>query len=326
VNIMPKPRRQPDGPANSTVAVLAYDGLCTFEFGIAVEAFGLPRPELGELYRCVVCGIEPGPFRALGGIQVSAEAGLEAVATAGTIVVPGWRDPREVPPAPLIDALRAAAARGARLMSLCSGIFVLAATGLLDGRRATTHWRYFELLAAMYPEIEIVPDVLYVDGGDILTAAGSAAGLDLCLHVIRRDHGPRIANAVARRLVLPAHREGDQAQIVERPLPAEGARLAKVLDWARAHLDRDLTVTLLAERAGMSSRNFIRRVRDATGLPPARWLLEVRLARARDLLAATDMRIEQVATDCGFGSADTLRHHFRNRLKASPSRYRTNAA
>jgi AraC family transcriptional regulator, transcriptional activator FtrA len=323
---MPKPRRQPDGPANRDVAVLAYDGLCTFEFGIAVEVFGLPRPELGELYRCVVCGIEPGPFRALGGVRVTAEAGLEAVATAGTIVVPGWRDAREMPPAPLLDALRAAHARGARLMSLCSGVFVLAATGLLDGQRATTHWRYFELLAAMYPQIEIVPDVLYVDGGRILTAAGSAAGLDLCLHVVRRDHGPRIANAVARRLVLPAHREGDQAQIVERPLQAEGARLAKLLDWARAHLDRELTVTQLAERAGMSPRNFVRRFRETTGQPPARWLLDARLARARDLLAATDMSIEQVATDCGFGSADTLRHHFRSRLKASPSRYRATAA
>lgn len=323
---MPKPRRRPHGPANPNVAVLAYDGLCTFEFGIAVEAFGLPRPELGELYRCIVCGIEPGPFRALGGIQVMAEAGLEAVDGAGTIVVPGWRDPRERPPAPLLEALRTAHAKGARLMSLCSGVFVLAATGLLDGRRATTHWRYFDLLGAMYPAIEIVPDVLYVDGADILTAAGSAAGLDLCLHVIRRDHGPRIANAVARRLVLPAHREGDQAQLVERPMPAEGARLAKVLDWARAHLDRDLTVVQLAERAGMSPRNFIRRFRETTGLPPARWLLDARLQRARDLLAGTDMRIEQVATDCGFGSADTLRHHFRARLKASPSRYRATAA
>ena len=314
---MPRSRRASALP-NPAVAVIAYDGLCTFEFGIAVEAFGLPRPELGELYRLTVCGAEPGPFRATGGVRVSAEAGLEALAEAGTIVVPGWRNAEEAPPGTLIDALHAAHARGARLVSLCSGVFVLAATGLLDGKRATTHWRYFDLLARRHPEIEIVPDVLYVDGGSILTAAG----IDLCLHVVRRDFGPRIAEAVARRLVIPRHREGDKAQIVDRALPKDGARLAKVIDWARGHLGRTLSVDGLAERAGMSRRNFVRRFREATGLPPARWLVQARLARARDLLDATDMSIEQVATDCGFGSAATLRHHFRERLQASPSGYR----
>lgn len=323
---MPKRRPTPVGPANSTVAVLAYDRLCTFEFGIAVEVFGLPRPELGELYRFVVCGIEPGPYRATGGVRVSADAGLEALAKAGTIVVPGWRDPREMPPEPLLDALRVAHARGARLVSLCSGVFVLAATGLLAGQRATTHWRYFDLLATMHPELRIVPDVLYVDEGSILTAAGSAAGIDLCVHIVRRDHGARIADAVARRLVIPRHREGDQAQVVDRAVPEEGARLAKLLDWARGHLDRPLSVDTLADRAGMSRRNFIRRFREATGLPPARWLVAARLARARDLLDATDLSVEQVATDCGFGSADALRHHFRARLKASPTRYRAGAS
>jgi len=325
VKIMPKSRRN-RAPANRTVAVIAYDGLCTFEFGIAVEVFGLPRPELDGWYSFLVCGAETGPFRATGGVRVSADAGLDALAEAGTIVVPGWRDYREMPPAPLIEALRTAHARGARLVSLCSGVFVLAATGLLDGRTATTHWRYFDALAKAYPAIDIVPDVLYVDSGSLLTAAGSAAGIDLCLHIVRRDFGPRIANLVAQRLVIPGHREGDQAQRVGRPLPAEGARLAKALDWARSHLDQALSVDDLAGRAGMSRRNFVRRCREATGLPPARWLAQVRLARARDLLDSTELSVEQVATDCGFGSADTLRHHFRTRLQASPSRYRLQSA
>jgi AraC family transcriptional regulator, transcriptional activator FtrA len=320
---MPSPRQRQ--PRNPLVAALAYDGLCTFEFGIAVEIFGLPRPELGELYRFVVAGAEPGPYRAAGGVRVSADAGLEVLAEAGTIVVPGWRNPMEVPPRPLIDALLAAHGRGARLVSLCSGVFVLAATGLLAGRRATTHWRYFDQLGRTYPDIEIVPDVLYVDGGDILTAAGSAAGIDLCLHIVRRDHGVRAADAVARRLVMPRHREGDQAQIVGRAMPESGARLTRLLDWARNHLDREISVDMLAERVGMSRRNFVRRFREATGQPPARWLIEARVARARDLLDATDLSIEQVASDCGFGSADALRHHFRARLKASPSRYRAGA-
>jgi AraC family transcriptional regulator, transcriptional activator FtrA len=324
VQIMPK-QRKPARPANPLVTAVAYDGLCTFEFGIAVEIFGLPRPELGELYRFVVAGAEPGPFRAVGGVKVTADAGLEALAAAGTVVIPGWRDAAEAPPAALVDAVRAAHARGARLVSLCSGVFVLAATGLLDGRRATTHWRYFDQLRKAYPQIAIVPDVLYVDQGDILTAAGSAAGIDLCLHIVRHDHGPRIADSVARRLVMPRHREGDQAQIVGRVLPQSGARLARLLDWARGHLDRELSVDMLADRAGMSRRNFVRRFREATGQPPARWLLEARLARARDLLDATDLSIEQVASDCGFGSADALRRHFRTRLKASPSQYRAGA-
>jgi AraC family transcriptional activator FtrA len=313
----------PAPPPNRTVAVLAYDGLCTFEFGVAVEVFGLPRPEFADWYRFIVCAAEAGPLRAIGGIQVTAEAGLEALKDAGTIVVPGWRDIREIPPEPLLAALRRARDRGARLVSICSGVFVLAAAGALAGKRVTTHWRYAEALAARHPDITVVPDVLYVDEGQVLTSAGSAAGLDLCLHIVRRDWGARIANQVARRLVVPPHREGGQAQFVDRPVQREDRpRLAAVFDWARQHLAEDLPLDRLAERAGMSLRTFLRRFRDATGTTPAEWLVGERLALARDPLETTELPVERIATDCGFGSADTLRHHFRRRLATSPARYR----
>ena len=313
----------PTPPPNRTVAVLAYDGLCTFEFGVAVEVFGLPRPEFPDWYRFTVCAAEPGPLRAVGGIQVAAEAGLEALEEAGTIVVPGWRDIREAPPEPLLAALSRAHQRGARLVSICSGVFVLAAAGVLAGRRATTHWRYAEALAARHPEIRIVPDVLYVDEGQVLTSAGSAAGLDLCLHIVRRDWGARIANQVARRLVVPPHREGGQAQYVDRPVQIEERpRLAALFDWARRHLAEELPLERLADQAGMSLRTFLRRFREATGTTPAEWLVGERLALARELLETTALPVERIATECGFGSADTLRHHFRRRLATSPARYR----
>jgi len=318
VKIMPKPAP----PPNRDVAVLAYDGLCTFEFGIAVELFGLPRPELADWYRFRICAAEPGPLRAIGGFTVAAEGGLAELETAGTILVPGWRDIAEPPPAALLDSLRRAHGRGARLVSICSGVFVLAATGLLSGLSATTHWRYVERLAAAYPEIRVAPDVLYIDEGQILTSAGSAAGLDLGLHLIRRDYGPAIANQVARRLVIPPHRDGGQAQFIDRPVQTEGAALAGLFDWIRANLTEDLSIERLAGRAGLSERTFLRRFGAATGTTPNDWVTGARLARARELLEGTDLAIERVATDSGFGTADTLRHHFRTRLHISPQRYR----
>lgn len=318
VKIMPKPPPL----ENRDVAVLVYDGLCTFEFGIAVELFGLPRPELADWYRFRICAAEPGPLRAIGGFAVTAEGGLAELATAGTIIVPGWRDVAELPPPDLLDALRRAHGRGARLVSICSGVFVLAATGLLDGRRATTHWRYTERLARAYPDIRIEPDVLYVDEGQILTSAGSAAGLDLGLHLIRRDYGPAIANQVARRLVIPPHRDGGQAQFIDRPVQAEGAALAGLFDWVRANLAEDLSISRLARQARMSERTFLRRFAAATGTTPADWVIAARLARARELLEGTALAVEQIATEAGFGTADTLRHHFRIRLQTSPQRYR----
>ncbi|WP_425523278.1 transcriptional regulator FtrA [Microvirga terrestris] len=320
VNIMP----------NRLVVALAYDRLSTFEFGIAVEIFGLPRPEMGpDWYRFAVCAIEPGPLRAIGGFQIMADGDLELLEQADTIVIPGWRGASAEPvPTALVDALRRAHERGARLMSICSGVFALAATGLLSGRRATTHWHYVEQLSAAYPDIEIEPDVLYVDEGLLLTSAGSAAGIDLCLHVVRHDFGPEIANRLARRLVVPPHREGGQAQFIERPVPParEGTRFAPLFDRMRQRLSEEQPIDMLATEVGMSTRTFLRRFKAATGMPPGEWLLGERLIRARELLETTRNSIEDIASVTGFGSAATLRHHFRSRLGTSPAAYRSRFA
>jgi AraC family transcriptional regulator, transcriptional activator FtrA len=316
VNIMP----------NRLVVALAYDGLCTFEFGIAIEVFGLPRPEMGpDWYRFAVCAVDQGRMRAVGGFQLVADGGLELLEDAGTIIIPGWRSAHGAPvPPALIESLRRAHARGARLMSICSGVFVLAAAGLLSGRRATTHWRYVERLSAAYPDIRVEPDVLYVDEGSVLTSAGSAAGIDLCLHVVRHDFGAEVANRLARRLVVPPHREGGQAQFIERPMPParEGTRFGPLFDRMRARLAEEQTVAGLAAETGMSVRTFLRRFKAATGVPPGEWLLTERLLRARDLLETTPHSIEDIAVASGFGSSATLRHHFRARLATSPAAYR----
>ncbi|GEO15621.1 transcriptional regulator FtrA [Microvirga aerophila] len=311
---------------NHLVVALAYDRLCTFEFGIAVEVFGLPRPEMGQdWYRFAVCAVDPGPLQATGGFHVVADGGLELLPEAGTIIVPGWRGAlsEPVPPA-LIEGLRRAHERGARIMSICSGVFVLAAAGLLSGRRTTTHWHHVDQLAEAYPDIRVAPDVLYVDEGSVLTSAGSAAGIDLCLHVVRHDYGSEIANRLARRLVVPPHREGGQAQFVERPVPPirEGARLGPLFDRMRSRLAEDQPVAELAAEAGMSVRTFLRRFKSATGMPPGEWLLAERLLRARELLETTTHSIEDIAAASGFGSPATLRHHFRSRLGTSPAAYR----
>jgi len=311
--------------AGPLVAAIAYDGLCVFEFGVAVEIFGLPRPELGPgWYRFAVCGVEPGPLRAAGGISVSVDGGIELLARADLIVVPGWRGIDAPVPDRLVDALAKARQRGARLMSLCSGIAVLCAAGLLDGRRATTHWRYIDAIRARHPDVALEPDVLYVDEGDVLTAAGSAAAIDLCLHVVRKDFGPEAANSVARRLVVAPHRDGGQAQFIEAPvLPArESARLAPLLDFIRQRLHQDHTVRQLAERAGMSVRTFQRRFEAATGEAPSAWLRQQRLRHARDLLERDAGSLDDIAQACGFGSPAAMRHQFRKRLGTSPSAYR----
>ncbi|MFC5304123.1 transcriptional regulator FtrA [Azospirillum picis] len=313
-------------PNHPPLAVaVAYDGLCTFEFGIAVEVFGLPRPELGPgWYRFAVAALDAGPLRAVGGIRIEADGGLDLLDDADTIVIPGWRGTREPVPDRLTAALRRAAGRGARILSICSGAFVLAAAGLLNGRRATTHWRHAETLRDLYPDIRLVPDVLYVDEGNILTSAGSAAGIDLCLHLIRRDFGPEAANSVARRLVVQPHREGGQPQYIDTPVPEarEGARLGPLLDHLRETLAEEHSLAAMAHRAGMSLRTFMRRFQALTGTTPGEWLLGERLNRARDLLETSGLAMEDVAALCGFGSAATLRHHFRRRVGVSPAAYR----
>ena len=311
--------------ANPLVVAIAYDGLCTFEFGIATEIFALSRPEMGEnWYRFAVAGVDDGQMRAAGGLRFTVDGGLELLAEAGTIVIPGWRGIDTAVPPALVAALRAAHARGARILSFCSGAFVLAAAGLLHGKRATTHWRYTDALTERHPEIGVNPDVLYVDAGDVLTSAGTAAGLDLCLHLIRRDFGMDAANLVARRLVLPAHRDGGQAQFIRQAVPRvhESGRLGPLFDHMRENLGADHSVAALARRAGMSGRTFLRRFESATGMTPARWLLTQRLGKARDLLEETDASVEEIAALSGFGTTGTLRHHFRLHLSTTPAAYR----
>src|SRR5437867_90946 len=306
------------------VAVLVCDGLCTFEFAIVVEVFGLPRPELPvDWYRFSVCSLERTPLRATGGVKVVVASGLSALRGAGTIVIPGWRSPDELPPPELLNALRRAHSRGVRLMSICSGVFVLAAAGLLDGKRATTHWRYVDRLRARYPRILVEPDVLYVDEGSILTSAGSAAGIDLCLHVVRTDYGAEIANQVARRLVVSPHRDGGQAQYVREPIrevPRGG--LAPLMEWAINHLKQDLPIERLAAQANMSPRNFARRFLSETGTTPHQWLTHQRLIAAQRRLEKTRESIDSVAAAVGFETAETLRHHFRKQFKTTPTAYR----
>lgn len=311
--------------ANPLVVAVAYDGLCTFEFGVAAEMFALPRPEMGaDWYRFAVAGIDAGEMRAMGGVRIVADGGPDLIGEAGTVIVPGWRGVDCPVPPLLIEALRKANERGARILSICSGVFVLAAAGLLSGKKATTHWRYSDRLREMYPDITVVPDVLYIDEGNVLTSAGSAAGIDLCLHLVRRDFGTKAANMVARRLVVPPHRDGGQAQYVESsvPEPHERSRLGPLIDRMRADIAADYPVAALADLAGMSERTFLRRFAAATGVTPARWLLSERLSRARTLLEDTSLPIERIAETAGFGTAATLRHHFRKQFVTTPAAYR----
>lgn len=307
------------------VVALVYDRLCTFEFGCVTEVFALERPELGvDWYRFAVCAVERGPIRAAGGITLAAPHTLALLDRAQTIVVPGWRDAAELPPPALLKKLHAAWRRGARLCSICSGVFVLAAAGVLDGKTVTTHWRYAQQLQQRYPQLRVKPDALYVDEGEVITSAGSAAGLDMLLHLVRRDYGPAVANRVAQRLVVPPHRDGGQAQFVPRPMPPDtGGRLAKLMDWMRANAAQTHTLASLAERAAMSPRTLQRQFREATGQAPVEWLIRERVAIARELLEASgEMPIAQVAQLAGFGSEESLRRHFRRIALTSPAQYR----
>ncbi|MEI9881069.1 transcriptional regulator FtrA [Atlantibacter hermannii] len=312
-------------PPNPLVVALAYDGLCTFEFGVAVEIFGLARPELGpDWYRFAVAAVDEGELRATGGVRVMADGDMSLIAQAGTVIVPGWRGADTPVPDALCQQLREAHRRGCRILSICSGVFVLAAAGLLEGCRATTHWRYLETLQQSYPDVEVVPDVLYVDEGTVLTSAGSAAGIDLCLHLVRRDFGQEATNSVARRLVVQPHRDGGQTQNIVRPVPVarESKRLGLLFDYLHQQLADNHTVASLASRAGMSPRTFLRRFQDATGTTPARWLLNERLMRARGMLEKTRLSLDSIAIQVGFGSSSTLRYHFQQHFSVSPAAYR----
>jgi len=314
----------PMAAVNRSVVALTYDNLCIFEYAVAAELFGLERPELDvDWYEFSAVAVDRGPAETLGGLSVTtSSADLDRIVEAGTVVIPGWRR-RDQQPADLIDALIAAHDNGARLLSICSGVFLLASTGLLDGAAATTHWAYVDDLRSLFPNIEVRPNVLYVDNGSTLTSAGSAAGIDLGLHLIRRDYGPDIANSVARRMVMPAHRDGGQAQFIHRPVTIDNdIPIARTLDWARENLHEDLTVRTLATHAQTSERTFVRRFRDATGSTPHRWITQNRVRLARDLLETTNLQIDVVAQECGLGSAANLRHHFDRELGTTPTRYR----
>jgi len=307
------------------VAVVAFDQAPVFEIGVVCEVFGLDRSADGltRFDFALVAG-EPPPLRTSSGFSIDTPHGLERLEAAELIAIPGWRSPDEQPPAAVLDALRAAVARGARVMSLCSGAFVLAAAGLLDDRRATTHWRYAPALAQRHPRVRVAPDVLYVDEGQVLTSAGTAAGIDLCLHIVRTEYGADVANRIARRMVVPPHREGGQAQYIETPIAADrrDGALGAALAWALAHLDEELSVEVLARRAHMSPRTFVRRFAAALGGTPHQWLLAQRLTQARRLLETTDLGIDEVAGRAGFGSAAALRVHFARRLDIAPLAYR----
>lgn len=307
----------------TSVALALYDGAMLFEAAGACEVFGVDRGLVDRWYDFRVCG--PREARLGGWLRIDTPDGLEALADAATVIVPACGDVDADPPADLVTAVRAAHERGARLVSLCTGAFVLAAAGVLDGRRATTHWEHTAALAARYPRVEVDPDVLYIDEGSVLTSAGKAAGMDLCLHIVAADHGAAVANSLARRLVVPARRTGGQAQFVAAPAASdkdEGHAFADLLHWVNTRLDEPLTVADLARRANMSTRNLTRRFTATLGVTPLHWLHTQRVHRAQELLETTDDSVELIATHTGMGTAATLRRHFHRALGVPPDTYR----
>jgi len=308
---------------NDTIAVIAFNGISPFHLSVPCAVFGEDRRDAGvPQFKVLVCGAEKGALATSAGFSLAGLHGLRDLEKAGIIIVPSWRDPNELPPQPLLRALRMASHRGAILVGLCLGSYVLAAAGLLDGRRATTHWAWADDLAGRYPQIQVDRDVLYVDEGEIITSAGGAAGIDCCLHILRTLHGAEVASRVARRMVVPPHRQGGQAQYIEQPLRESAAvdRFTQALEWVRQNLDQPHSLDALAARVFMSRRTFTRRFRQATGTTVGNWLLNQRLAQR--LLETTGKQIDQIAQEAGFGSEASLRQHFNKTLKISPSRYR----
>ena len=310
------------------VAVLALHGLLPFELGIPHRIFGRAKDSAGRpLYEIVTCAPVAGRVRTDADFAVDVEHGPEALATADTVVVPAsWELGPVYEEGRLTDELAAALAHirpGARLVSICTGGYVLAAAGYLDGRRATTHWASAEHFQRLFPAVEVDADVLFVDDGDVLTSAGVAAGLDLCLHIVRKDHGTAVANEVARRTVVPPHRDGGQAQYIARPVPEAGAATTtSARAWALAHLHEPIQLRDLAVREAMSVRTFTRRFREEVGVSPGQWLTQQRVERARHLLESTDLPVDQVARDAGFGTPQSLRVHLQTAIGVTPTAYR----
>ena len=305
------------------VAVLAVEAVVSLDLGIACELMSFAEAP----YQVTACGARAGRVATTSGFSATVSHGVRALSAADTVIVPGFA-PHCRPCEPTVLAgLWHAYQRGARMVSICTGAFALAQAGILDGRRATTHWMYAAELASAYPAISVDPGVLYIDDGQVLTSAGVASGIDLCLHLIRSDHGVRAARAVARRVVVAPHRDGGQAQYIEYPVPGDpGSSLAATRTWALEHLNADLSVPNLARHAGMSERTFARRFAAETGTTPLSWLVTQRVNLARELLENTSLGIDQVASRCGLGSADNLRLHFRRHLRTTPSAYRRSFA
>ncbi len=307
------------------VVALVYDGLCTFEFGIVCEVFGLARPEFKQgWYDFHSVALEKAPLRAAGGLEFSASGTQADFERADTILIPGWRGVLEPVPKELITAIQHAYQRGTRIVSICSGLYVLAAAGLLEGRRVTTHWRYLQDFAKRYPNVILEPNSLYVDEGQILTSAGSSAGIDLCLHIVRQDYGMKIANSVARRLVMHAHRQGGQSQFIEQPIPkkTEAHRLSATLDYIKTNLNQPHDVASLAQYSGMSRRSFQRKFTALTGLSVGRWINQLRLTHACNLLETTNANMDEIADAAGISNGEGLRYHFRKDFGVSPGEYR----
>jgi transcriptional regulator GlxA family with amidase domain len=307
----------------TNVAVLAFEGVAPFELGVLCEAFGIDRTVDGvPAIDFAVCSHTREPMRTSMGFSIQVDAGLERLAEADLVAIPAI--PRGgVPPEPVIEAIQAAAQRGARLLSVCSGAFTLGTAGLLDGLECTTHWMYTEELQRRFPLARVVPEVLYVDAGQIVTSAGTAAGLDACLHIWRQEHGAAVASTIARRAVVPPHRDGGQAQYIARAVPdCDADTLGPLLTWIVANLAEDHSVEELARRAHMSARTFARRFRDETGTTPHTWVTRQRVAAAEELLERTDVSVDRIAGEVGFGNAAMLRHHFSRVRGVSPQAYR----
>lgn len=308
--------------AKHRVVALALDRLVLLDLAAPAHVFGQWG---GDRYSFVLAGIDTAPVMTSSGFRVDVQAGLEALGRAQTIVVPGYLGAAQPPPEPVVRALRRAARRGTRLMSICTGAFALAHAGLLDGRRATTHWDGTAVFGALFPAVRLDPNVLYVDEGDILTSAGVAAGLDLCLHVVRRDHGAQLASHIARHMVVAPHREGGQAQFIEHPMEpaASGAPgLDRTRAWALERLDQALAVKALARHACVSPRTFARRFQAETGVSPYRWLVDQRVRWAQELLEGGEASVDEIARRCGFTDPAALRFHFRRAVGTTPTAYR----
>lgn len=306
-----------------SVAVVAFDGISPFHLSVPCLVFGQAHPGLPP-FDFKVCAAETGAISTTAGFSLLVNHGLSALGTADTIIVPSWRDTLERPPEALLRALMAAQRRGAEVVGLCLGAYVLAEAGLLDARRATTHWAYAQDFAQRYPLIRVDADVLYVEDGNVLTSAGTAAGIDCCLYMLRQRYGAESANSVARRLVVPPHRQGGQAQFIEQPIPdsARSSRLAGLIDWVRANLDQAHTVDSLARQALMSRRTFTRQFRQSIGMSVVEWLHAERLGLVQRLLEGSDHSVDAISILVGFGSPESLRLHFRRAFGVSPTAWR----